>query len=188
MPPIEQSPEENEQDRIAIANQAEELMMRTRQVARRIQDRIWKTMKPEPVPGPHPNPPRAVLVAEDDPTVRDLLQYMVERLGYEVWPAADGLEAVDLYRQHHEAIGAAVLDVHMPKLDGPGALQALRGIDPQVGCVFITGNPGDYPEAELLAAGATAVLHKPFLPEDLDAALRRLPRPADLPPSSRSDT
>jgi CheY-like chemotaxis protein len=66
-------------------------------------------------------------------------------------------------------------------LDGPGALQALRGIDPRVACVFITGHPGDYDAAALAAMGAVAVLRKPFLPGDLDAALRRLPRFAGPP-------
>jgi len=172
---MERDPDEDEQDRIAIANQAEDLMMRTRRVARRIEDRIRTVMAAEPLPGPHAIPP-AVLVAEDEPVIRDLLQLMLEGLGFQVRLAADGQEAVDLYRRHRDEIGAVVLDIHMPRRDGPGALAAIRGIDPQVGCVFITGHPGDYGEEALLALGAVAVLRKPFLPEDLDAALRRLPR------------
>ena len=117
---MEQPPQENEQDRIAIANRAEELMLRTRQVARRMKDRLWKAMKLESLPGPHVNPPQAILVAEGDPTVRDLLEFMVERLGYQVWLAADGLEALDLYLRHQEEIGAVVLDVHMPRFPHRG--------------------------------------------------------------------
>ena len=164
---------ENEQDRIAIANRAEELMLRTSQVARGMQDRIWKAMKSEPLPGPHAAPPPAVLVAEDEPIIRELLGLMLEGLGFPVWSAADGQEAVDLYLRHRDEIAAAVLDLHLPRLDGPATLRAL---DPRVGCVFITGHPGDYDEDGLLALGAVAVLRKPFLPEELDAALRRLPR------------
>jgi CheY-like chemotaxis protein len=115
-------------------------------------------------------------VAEDEPIIRELLELMLEGLGFPVWLAADGQEAVGLYRQHRDEIAAAVLDLHMPRLDGPATLHALRGLDPQVGCVFITGHPGDYDEAALLALGAVAVLRKPFLPEELDTALRRLPR------------
>jgi CheY-like chemotaxis protein len=188
---MEQSPQEHEkeheQDKIAIVNWAEELMLRTRQVARRVQERIWKAVQGESLPGPHAISPPAVLVAEDEPVLRDLLQFMLEGLGFRACLAADGLEAVELYRQHREEIGAVVLDIHMPRLDGPGTLQALRGIEPQVGCVFITDDP-DCVEADLLAMGATAVLKKPFLPEALDAALRRLPRFAGLPTTSRSGT
>jgi two-component system response regulator MprA len=167
---------ENEQDRIAIANRAEALMLRTRQVARRMQDRLWKVMAPEPLRGPHAAPPPAVLVAEDEPIIRDLLGLILEGLGFPVWLAADGQEAVDLYLRHRDEIAAAVLDLHMPRLDGPATLRALRGLDPQVGYVFMTGHPGGYDEEALLALGAAAVLRKPFLPTELDAALRRLPR------------
>jgi CheY-like chemotaxis protein len=110
---------------------------------------------------------------------------MLEGLGFRAWSAADGLEAVEFYRQHRDEIAAVVLDLHMPRLDGPATLGALRDLDPQLGCVFITGDPGDYDEGALVAAGALAVLRKPFLPEDLDAALRRLPRFAGRPPTSR---
>jgi CheY-like chemotaxis protein len=172
---MSQSPGENEQDRIDIANQAEELMLRTRQVARRMQERIRKVMEPEPLPGPHAAPPPAVLVAEDEPIICDLLGLMLRGLGFQVWPAADGQEAVDLFRRHRDEIAAAVLDIHMPRLDGPATLRALRALDPQVGCVFMTGHPGDHDEEALVALGAAAVLRKPFTPDDLDAALRRLP-------------
>jgi hypothetical protein len=42
---MDQSPHENEQDQIAIANRAEELMLRTRQVARRVQERLWTAVQ-----------------------------------------------------------------------------------------------------------------------------------------------
>jgi CheY-like chemotaxis protein len=163
-----------EQDRIAIANRAEELMLRTRQVARRIQDRIWRTMEAAPLSGPHAVAPPAVLIAEDESIIRDLLQLMLEGLGFQVWLAADGQEAVDLYRQHRGRIAATVLDLHMPRLDGPATLRALRALDPQVGCVFMTGHPGAYDEEALLTQGAAAVLRKPFTPDDLHTVLRPL--------------
>jgi CheY-like chemotaxis protein len=72
------------------------------------------------------------------------------------WPAADGLEAVDLYRRHRDEIAAVVLDVHMPGLDGPATLRALRALDPGVGCVFMTGRSGDCDEEALVALGAAA--------------------------------
>jgi CheY-like chemotaxis protein len=155
-----------------------------------VQERIWAALSVQgaPLPGPHAAPTPAVLVAEDDPVIRELLQLMLEGLAFRAWSAADGLEAVEFYRQHRDAIGAVVLDIHMPRLDGPATLGALRDLDPQVGCVFITGDPGGYAETDLRALGAVAVLRKPFLPEDLRAALCRLPRFAGLGMTSRPDT
>ena len=149
---------ENEQDRIDLANRAEELMLRTRQVARRMQDRLWKAMQAKPLARPHSAPPPAVLVAEDEPIICELLGLMLEGLGFPVWWAADGQEAVDLYLQHRGEIAAAVLDLHMPRLDGPATLRALRGLDPQVGCVFITGHLGDYDEDGLIGPAVEEVL------------------------------
>ena len=81
---------ENEQDRIDLANRAEDLVLHTRQVVRRMQDRLWKVMAPEPLRGPHAAPPLAVLLAEDEPIIRELLGLMLAGLGFPVWSAADG--------------------------------------------------------------------------------------------------
>jgi CheY-like chemotaxis protein len=66
-----------------------------------------------------------------------------------------------------------LLDVHMPRLDGPQTLQALRQLDPGVRCCFITGSAGGEEEEALRALGPTAVLHKPCTPEELAEALRQ---------------
>jgi CheY-like chemotaxis protein len=50
----------------------------------------------------------------------------------------------------------------MPGMDGPQTLAALRGIDPSVRAVFVTGHAGDYTREDLLGLGAEAVFDKPF--------------------------
>ena len=64
------------------------------------------------------------------------------------------------------------LDVRMPDQDGPAILHALRQINPAVRCCFMTGDSGDYSQAELLATGALDVLPKPF--HSLEEIARRL--------------
>src|SRR5262245_363682 len=75
-------------------------------------------------PGP-PAPP-GVLVADDDAHVRSLLGHFLKREGYAVWLAADGHEALDVYRRHQEDIHLVLLDVRMPRRDGPATLAALQ--------------------------------------------------------------
>ena len=58
-----------------------------------------------------------VLVAEDDPDISSLLAFQLERAGFEVLLAEDGHQALELLRQWHPSV--ALIDVHMPKLDGP---------------------------------------------------------------------
>jgi CheY-like chemotaxis protein len=159
-------------DKSDVVNRAEEILFRARQTMRRMSRRIWKAVEGEPLPGPHALGP-GLLLAEDEPVVRDLLGMLLRALGFAVWAAADGREALDLYGRHRAAIRAVLLDVHMPGLDGPQTLAALRALDPEVACCFITGSAGAGEDEQFLALGATAVLHKPCTPEELAGALRQ---------------
>src|SRR5690349_11978266 len=75
-----------------------------------------------------------VLVVDDQEGVRGVLGAMLRQEGFAVWLAADGWEAIDLYRSRRAAIDLVLLDVRMPGLDGPATLAALRGLDPRVRC------------------------------------------------------
>jgi two-component system cell cycle sensor histidine kinase/response regulator CckA len=103
-----------------------------------------------------------VLVADDDPEVRDAVHDGLRRQGFAVWLAADGQEALDLYRSHCETIDVALLDVCMPGLDGPQTLAALQEITPQVRCCFMSGYLGSYTAERLRDLGAVTVFAKPF--------------------------
>jgi CheY-like chemotaxis protein len=59
-----------------------------------------------------------------------------------------------------------LLDVLMPRLDGPQTLAVLQALEPEIVCCFRTGFPGQYIATELLARGARHLIAKPFhLPE-----------------------
>jgi CheY-like chemotaxis protein len=120
-------------------------------------------------------PPPDVLVVDDAPYIRDFLGAALPRLGFAVWLAAGGEEAVALFRQHRQDISLALLDVCMPGLDGPGTLLALRELEPSVRCWSMTGEPGGHTAAGLLALGAERVFLKPFSLAELAASLRQLP-------------
>ena len=65
-----------------------------------------------------------VLVVDDEQLVRNVARYALERLGYSVLEAADGLEAVSVFADRHWEIGAIVLDLKMPNMGGEEALRA----------------------------------------------------------------
>ena len=107
-----------------------------------------------------------VLVADDDPAVRTVVHTALGQHGFAVWQAADGREALEIFRRHCECIDVVLLDVCMPNLDGPQTLAALRELNTQVRCCFMTGGSDDYTEQGLHHLGAEAVFLKPFrLPE-----------------------
>ncbi len=103
-----------------------------------------------------------ILLVEEEPPVREMLTYGLRLEGFRVWPAASGREAVDLYQQHGDAITLVLLDVGMEDMDGPQTLDALRALNPDLRCWFITGGAGRYSERELLQRKAERVLYKPF--------------------------
>src|SRR4051794_9919088 len=82
----------------------------------------------------------AVLVVDDEVSVRDVLRRFLEHAGFTVWAVAGGQEALELYDRHRNEIGLVLLDVRMTGLDGPRTLAALRRIDPQVRCCFMSGD------------------------------------------------
>jgi len=115
-----------------------------------------------------------ILIVDDDESIRNLLQVALERQGFQVWLAADGFEAVGVFQSYRTRINLVLLDVRMPVLDGPACLTALREIDPEVRCCFMTGHAGHYTERELEERGAAAVFPKPFSLCDLAHRLWQL--------------
>jgi two-component system cell cycle sensor histidine kinase/response regulator CckA len=120
--------------------------------------------------------PTGVLVVDDEPAVRQVLKSWLGRKGFEVWTAAHGLEAVELYRRHHRAVAVVLLDVIMPGMDGPRTLSALQQVRPDVQCCFMTGNPLPHTQRDLLSLGAIRVFQKPFPFTELIDTLQRLGR------------
>ncbi len=129
-------------------------------------------------------PAGGVLIVDDDAGVRTVLTAGLRRLGFAVWSAADGREAVETYRSCHVSIGMVLLDVRMPDMDGPETLAALRRFDPHVRACFVTGDAGRYSEQGLLALGALVVFQKPPRLADLGERLAVLmsPMKREAPP------
>ena len=121
-----------------------------------------------------------ILVADDEWAVRAVLGVALRGKGFALWLASDGHEALDLYRRCRETIDVVLLDVCMPGWDGPQTLAALREVNPQVRCCFMSGDLGRYTEQGLRDLGAAAVLQKPFRVAEIAQALWDLARGADF--------
>ena len=102
-----------------------------------------------------------VLLADDDPDVRALLEAVLKHNGFAVLAAEGGREAVELYRQHQAEIAVVLLDVQMPGMDGPTTLKAIRQVNPAVRCCLMSGD-ARHVTGRVWAAGADLVFQKPF--------------------------
>jgi PAS domain S-box-containing protein len=80
-----------------------------------------------------------ILVADDEPSVREVVQELLESMDYRVLTADDGAAAVQLFEQHQETIRLVVLDVVMPQLGGVDAALQIRESNPHIPVVFQTG-------------------------------------------------
>lgn len=96
-----------------------------------------------------------VLVVDDEEPIRHLLQVVLHRQGFDVWQAADGLQALRLYDRFRFQIDLVLLDVRMPGMDGPQTLGALKRMNPGICCCFLTGHARKHAEGELQELGAS---------------------------------
>lgn len=132
-----------------------------------------------PVAGPAGRPAdRAgglALVVGDEPCVREVAASVVQELGYEPVLAETGDDGLELFCRHRADLRLAVLDAAMPGLNGDRLLEVVRRTDPGLPVVLIGGPAGGPPAAS--ANGRTAYLRKPFRPDDVADAVRRLDGP-----------
>lgn len=80
-----------------------------------------------------------ILVADDEPSIRQITRQILESYGYRVLLASDGIEAVEIYRQNHGEIAAVLTDMMMPEMDGPETIRMLAMIDPDVRVIAASG-------------------------------------------------
>lgn len=115
-----------------------------------------------------------VLVADDDPDILELIAFGLERAGYEILSARDGVEALELAGTRTPDV--AVLDVMMPRMDGCELTRKLRGAEAtsSMPILLLTALAEDVHAARGLAAGADAYLKKPFSPRVLAEQVREL--------------
>jgi len=117
-----------------------------------------------------------ILAVDDSRAMRELVARTLRGGGYQVSCACDGDEALALARR--ERFGLVITDVNMPGLDGIGLIRALRALPGYRHIPILTLTTEDSPEQKAggRAAGATGWMVKPFDPERLLAALRRVLR------------
>jgi CheY-like chemotaxis protein len=119
-------------------------------------------------------PPRAgtILLAEDEPIVRQSVSRMLRRGGYHLIEARTGKEALALFAKHKHEIDLALLDVVMPELSGPEAAIRLRAESPSLKILFMSGYPRDLFEANAEARNLGPMIQKPMTEATLLAAVQ----------------
>ncbi|GAA4761973.1 response regulator transcription factor [Actinomycetospora chibensis] len=113
-----------------------------------------------------------VLVADDDPDIRDVVVFKLQQSGHDVLVAEDGGEALSLARRALPDL--AVLDVMMPRFTGLDVCRELRA-DPEtagIPVILLTARAQEGDIESGFAWGADDYVTKPFSPRELDSRVR----------------
>ncbi len=106
-----------------------------------------------------------ILVVEDDPSLRQVLEIFLNQMGCEVLTEADGKRALDLVRTLSTPPDMILTDLSLPGLDGLELLEAVRVIYPQLPLVLLTGFQSEMVHSRAIAPDA--ILEKPLQLSDL---------------------
>jgi CheY-like chemotaxis protein len=113
------------------------------------------------------NQRRGILVVDNEPGDRDLLQRYLQNHGFQVWTAENGEKALDRCCDHGEEIVAILLDVETHCLNGRQILDGIRAYDVEIPVCFMTGDADDHEPSELLRQGARHLFAKPFRMDEI---------------------
>ncbi len=108
-----------------------------------------------------------ILVVDDEAAVRRTAQTVLQRYGYTVLLAENGLEAVEIFRNHSDEISVVLLDLTMPVMSGEETLKQLQTQRPDVRVVLSSGYDQMETSRRFQAKGLAAFIHKPYTAAEL---------------------
>jgi signal transduction histidine kinase len=108
---------------------------------------------------------RRVLVADDDPDIRQLLSDRLQAYGYCAETAVDGAHALNIMQV--ETFDGLILDIEMPDMDGLDVLQQIRSRDLRMPVIMVTASGSKDRAVQAVSMGAQAYVLKPFDPKEL---------------------
>ena len=115
-----------------------------------------------------------ILIVDDQETVWDFLIEALQKLGYSVLLAENGLDAVEIYENNPGQIDLVLLDMIMPKQGGHTTFHKLKEIDPNVSVLLSSGFVSMEDVDDLLKSGAAGFLPKPHRIRDMAAKIRSI--------------
>ena len=113
-----------------------------------------------------------ILVIDDEPSIRDLLDTLLRRKGYIVVLAESGRKGLELFRREHPDV--IILDMKMPGMDGLTVLQEIHKLDPKQPVIILTGAGTAEMEQQVRALGVTEFVEKEFSLDHLGDSLKRI--------------
>ncbi|GER89269.1 hypothetical protein KDW_34310 [Dictyobacter vulcani] len=115
-----------------------------------------------------------ILVVEDDPDLRCLMEEALAEYGYTVMSAADGMEGLKLFQSNQEAIALVVSDLVTPRMKGKELYDAIHELREDARFLFISGYQANQISQNFVLDKGFAFLQKPFDLDELAARVREI--------------
>ncbi len=115
-----------------------------------------------------------ILIAEDEAALRDITAHILKTLGYKVFSASDGVEAVALFKENAQEIDIVVLDVAMPGMNGRETYREIQAIQAGIPVLFMTGYSLDSVQTNFIREEGFDVIQKPFTLASLGKKVREV--------------
>ena len=113
-----------------------------------------------------------ILVVDDEMMVCTLAQKVLEKFGYRVLVAQNGRQALDMFHQKLPTIGAVLLDMSLPDIDGQRVLKELRELKPRLPVIVSSGY--EALSHQRFQANEVIFLPKPYMPDQLISKVREV--------------
>lgn len=113
-----------------------------------------------------------ILVVDDERSIQEIVQASLEQYNYKVITASDGIEAIALYAQQKNEIGAILLDMMMPSLDSVTTILTLQQLNPDVKIIAVSGLATNDAVAKAISSNVKCFLAKPFTAQEILTALQ----------------
>lgn len=115
-----------------------------------------------------------VLLVDDEDMIIDVGTRMLRKLGYQVFTARDGKEAITIFKKHQDKIDLIVLDMIMPQMGGGETFDRIKKIKPDVKVLLSSGFSINGQASEILNRGCNSFIQKPFNLQKLSQNIRAI--------------
>jgi DNA-binding NtrC family response regulator len=118
--------------------------------------------------------PETLLLAEDEPLVREIEETLLREAGYKVISARDGNEALRLFSDHRDSIDLLVLDAIMPGKNGIDVFREIQNIDPQIKVIMVSGYTSEMMVVNEFIEKGMKFMQKPVNPSEFLQTVREI--------------
>lgn len=121
-----------------------------------------------------PDGRQTILLVDDEQLVVDAGRQVLERLGYRVFTAFSGGDAIGMVEQHKGGIDLVILDLHMPDINGEAVFDAIKNNDRDIKVLLSSGGSLNGEATRMLDRGCNGFIQKPFSILELSENIKKI--------------